>query len=126
MFPSMSNTVLIIENEPFVLDAMEEILISAGINPICVQSGTQGVTTYKERSSEIGAVILDVNLPGLDGPGVFRVLKDANPQVKVIVSSGYEETDVLNRFDNSTDISILKKPFNAKMLIDSVQSVLSA
>lgn len=125
MLSSMNNTVLIIENELFVLNAMEEILISAGINPICVQNGTQGVATYKERSNEIGAVILDVNLPGIDGPGVFRVLRDVNPEVKVIVSSGYEEADVLSRFDNSTAISILKKPFNAKMLIDSVQSVLS-
>jgi len=121
----MNNTVLIIENELFVLNAMEEILISAGINPICVQNGAQGVATYKERSNEIGAVILDVNLPGIDGPGVFRVLQDVNPEVKVIVSSGYEEADVLSRFDNSTAISILKKPFNAKMLIDSVQSALS-
>lgn len=122
----MTNTVLIVENEPFVLDAMEEILATIGFKSICVRDGNRGVDTYKERSKEIDIVILDMNLPGMAGPEVYQVMQRVNPNVKVIVSSGYDELDVVERFGESKPASILKKPFNAQMLLDQVQSVLSS
>lgn len=122
----MINTILIVENEPFVLDAMEEILASGGFKSICVRDGNRGVATYQERSSEIDVVILDMNLPGMAGPEVYQLMQRVNPNVKVIVSSGYDEYDVIERFGEPRPTSILKKPFNAQMLLDRVQSVLSS
>jgi len=122
----MTNTVLIVENEVFVLDAMEEILAIGGFKSICVRDGNRGVDTYKERSNEIDVVILDMNLPGLAGPEVYQVMQRVNPDVKVIVSSGYDEHDVIERFGEPRPISILKKPFNAQMLLERVHSVLSS
>ncbi|MBE2220826.1 MAG: response regulator [Anaerolineae bacterium] len=122
----MANTVLIVENEPFVLDAMEEILSTVGFKSICVRDGNRGIDTYKERSGEIDIVILDMNLPGMTGSEVYRVMQQVNPNVKVIVSSGYDELDVVERLGESKPASILKKPFNAQMLLDQVQSVLSS
>lgn len=121
----MTNTVLIVENEPFVLDAMEEILATVGFKSICIRDGSRGAAAYKERSNEIDVVILDINLPGMAGPEVYQVMQSVNPDVKVIVSSGYDESDVLAQFGESLPISILKKPFNAQMLLDQVYSVLS-
>jgi DNA-binding NtrC family response regulator len=126
MFAKSADTVLIIENEPFVLNAIEEILTSAGMNPICAHNGIQGVTTYKEYADEIKVVILDMNLPGLQGSEVYQMIQDVNPRAKVIISTGYDEMDVLNKFDNPESVSILKKPFNAKTLLDRVQSALNA
>lgn len=122
----MTNTVLIVENEPFVLDAMEEILATGGFRSICVRDGNRGVDTYKQRSGEIDVVILDMNLPGMAGPEVYQVMQRVNPNVKVIVSSGYDEQDVVERFGEPRPTSILKKPFNAKMLLDQVQFALSS
>ena len=122
----MTNTVLIVENESFVLDAMEEILATVGFKSICVRDGTRGAATYKERSGEIDVVILDMNLPGMAGPEVYQAMQSVNPDVKVIVSSGYDECDVVARFGEPRPTSILKKPFNAQMLVDQVRSVLSS
>lgn len=122
----MMKTVLIVENEPFVLEAMEEILASVGFQLICVRDGSGGAATYKERSGEIDLVILDMNLPGMTGPEVYQVMQRINPDVKVIISSGYDKRDVVARFGELKPTSILKKPFNAQMLIDQVGSVLSA
>jgi DNA-binding NtrC family response regulator len=122
----MTHTVLIVENELFVLDAMEEILATGGFKSICVRNGKHGVDTYKERISEIDLVILDMNLPGMAGPEVYQVMQGFNPNVKVIVSSGYDESDVIERFGEPRPTSILKKPFNAQMLLEQVQSVLSS
>ena len=122
----MTNTVLIVENEPFVLGAMEEILDTVGFKSICVRDGARGVAAYKEQSGEIDVVILDMNLPGMAGPEVYQAMQSVNPDVKVIISSGYDEHDVAAQFGELRLTSILKKPFNAKMLIDQVRSVLSA
>lgn len=122
----MTHTVLIVENEVFVLDAMEEILATGGFKSICVRNGKHGVDTYQERVSEIDLVILDMNLPGMAGPEVYQVMQGVNPNVKVIVSSGYDESDVIERFGEPRPTSILKKPFNAQMLLEQVQSVLSS
>lgn len=122
----MINTILIVENEPFVLDAMEEILASGGFKSIGVRDGNRGVATYQEHSSEIDVVILDMNLPGMGGPEVYQLMQRVNPNVKVIVSSGYDEYDVIERFGATRPASILKKPFNAQMLLDRVQFVLSS
>lgn len=122
----MTHTVLIVENELFVLDAMEEILATGGFKSICVRNGKHGVDTYKERVGEIDLVILDMNLPGMAGPEVYQVMQGFNPHVKVIVSSGYDESDVIKRFGEPRPTSILKKPFNAQMLLEQVQSVLSS
>jgi two-component system cell cycle sensor histidine kinase/response regulator CckA len=122
----MPNTVLIVENEPFVLDAMEEILATIGFKSICVRDGSRGIDTYKKHSNEIDIVILDMNLPGIEGPEVYQVMQRVNPDVKVIVSSGYDELDVAERFGEPRPASILKKPFNAQMLLDQVRSVLSS
>jgi DNA-binding NtrC family response regulator len=120
----MTHTVLIVENEPFVLNAMEEILATVGFKLICAYDGTLGIAAYKERSAEIDLVILDMNLPGVAGPEVYQAMQGVNPHVKVIISSGYDERDVMERFGNQRPTSILKKPFNAQMLIDKVQTVL--
>lgn len=122
----MANTILIVENEPFVLDAMKEILATGGFKSICVRDGNLGVDAYKEHSREIGVVILDMNLPGMEGAEVYQVMQRVNPNVKVIISSGYDEYDVIKRFGEARPTSILKKPFNAQMLLDQVQSVLSS
>ena len=122
----MTQTVLIVENEPFVLNAMEEILATVGFVLICAYDGAQGFAAYKERSSEIDLVILDMNLPGMAGPEVFQAMQGVDPHVKVIVSSGYDEFEVVKRFGNHQSMQILKKPFNAQMLIDKVQTVLSS
>jgi len=122
----MTNTVLIVENEPFVLNAIQEILATVGFESIGVRDGNHGVDTYKKWSNKIDVVILDMNLPGMAGPEVYKNIQRVNPSVKVIVSSGYDEGVVIEKFGNPQPISILKKPFNAQMLLDQVRSALSS
>ncbi|PID84733.1 MAG: hypothetical protein CSB13_11655 [Chloroflexi bacterium] len=124
--PDMTSTVLIIENEPFVLDAMAEILATIGLKSIGVYDGLSGVDIYKKRATEIDVVILDMNLPGMAGPEVYKNIHLVNPGVKVIVSSGFDESDVKAMFGEYQPMTILKKPFNAQMLLDHVNCALSA
>jgi DNA-binding NtrC family response regulator len=120
----MNSSVLIVENEPLVREAMEDILDASGFKPIATGSGLEGIAAYKAKRDEIALVILDMRLPGMDGPEILKALRGINPCVKAIVSSAYDEHEIRQGFNGEPVTRILKKPFNARSLLDSVREAL--
>lgn len=120
----MNGSVLVIENEPLVLEALEDILDLVGLHVVSAEDGEEGIAAYQEHLDEIELVILDIRLPGKDGPDILKALRSINPSVKVIVSSGYDEEEVAQRFMDQQPILILKKPYDAETLLAKVNSVL--
>lgn len=118
-------SVLVVENEPFTREAVEDILDSVGINVISVADGHEGVAAYLSQRGEIGLVILDMNLPGLDGAEILRMLRTINPFVKALVASGYDEQEVRRRLKNQQAVSFLRKPFDADTLISTVTKIMA-
>jgi two-component system, cell cycle sensor histidine kinase and response regulator CckA len=122
----MRGTVMIVENETLILEAMQDILHSAGLSPICVRSGQDSLLVFQKRHDEIDLVILDLNLPGMEGADVLTALRKIKPQVPVIISSGYDEQDIWRRLGQQTAVSILRKPYNIQTLLQHVQQELIA
>lgn len=120
----MSTTVMVVENEVFVLEALEDILGSIGVVSIGAMSGQDGLKIFRKHHQSIDLVILDMNLPGMDGAEVLRLLRQVKPQVKVIISSGYDERDIERQLGDQPLPTILRKPFTAQMLLDRVKNEL--
>lgn len=121
----MSTTVMVVENEGYVLEAMEIILKSAGLQLIGLQSGQESVAIFKDRYQEIDLVLLDWHLPDLAGSDVLNQLQKINPKLKVIISTGYDEKYVKRHLATAvTPVSILRKPYNAQTLLNRVQDEL--
>lgn len=118
--------VLIVENEPLVREAMEDILGASGIIAIGTANGPEGIEAYANQKDDISLVILDMRLPGMDGPAILEALRQINPGVKAIVSSAYDEKEILRGFNGEPVSSILKKPFDAEDLLSTVRQVLSS
>lgn len=121
---NMSTTVMVVENEVFVLEALEDILGSIGVVSIGAMSGQDGLKIFRKHHQSIDLVILDMNLPGMDGAEVLRLLRQVKPQVKVIISSGYDERDIERQLGDQPLPTILRKPFTAQMLLDRVKNEL--
>jgi len=117
--------VLIVENEPLVREAMEDILDASGLSAIGTASGPEGIETYSNRQNEISLVILDMRLPGMDGPTILKALRRINPGLRAIVSSAYDEREIRLGFNGEPVYSILKKPFDAEDLVSTVRHALS-
>jgi len=115
---------MVVENEVFVLEALEDILNSAGLISIGARSGKDGVTIFQKHHKEIDLVILDLHLPGLDGPEVLKTLRSIKPDVKVIISTGYDERDILRQLGDQQPTTVLKKPYNAWTLLEHVRDQL--
>ncbi len=125
MIPSPESTsaryVLVIDDQDTVCEAVVDILDLESIPVITALSGQEGIDIYCERQAEIGLVILDLSMPGMNGHETYEGLHKINPQVPVIVSSGYDEKEVLRRFNGTGLVGFLKKPYNLVALLETVK-----
>jgi two-component system cell cycle sensor histidine kinase/response regulator CckA len=121
-----TETILLVDDEPMVLEVTRELLESMGYRVHAVGSGQEAIAVYMEKSNEIDIVILDMIMPGISGGETFEHLREINPQIRILLSSGYsingQAEQILKRGCNA----FLQKPFERKRLSQKVREVLSA
>jgi two-component system cell cycle sensor histidine kinase/response regulator CckA len=69
-------------------------------------------------------VVLDLTMPQLDGEACFHILRQMKPEVKVLLTSGFNEQDAVNRFSGKGLSGFLQKPFTSEELITKVRGIL--
>jgi PAS domain S-box-containing protein len=105
-------TILIVDDEPTILESCGELVQSLGYQVIFADSGDKAVRIYEKHHAKIDIVILDIIMPVLDGIGVYQALKAIDPDIKVIVSSGYGFNDKAKEILAQGAHLLLKKPYN--------------
>jgi len=122
--PIPSTTVLLVDDDPFMLRLMDLILREEGYTIIQARSGEEALATIRERPS-VDLVISDVVMPGMDGELLRETVKRHWPKCKFIVCSGYPDKcwDLAN---GEAHIATLPKPFTASTLKERVREVLAA
>ncbi|MEM7034605.1 MAG: PAS domain S-box protein, partial [Chloroflexota bacterium] len=119
-----ASTVLIIDDEEAILHTLTTILQAEGVRTIRATDGREGIKLYQQDQTEIGLVILDLSMPGLSGEETLKQLKQVNPDVSVLISSGYSEIEILPRFIDQDVVGFLQKPYQAQKLLERVQRYL--
>jgi len=118
-------TVLLVDDEEIVIDVAVELLKKLGYNVIEAGSGKEAIQLFGEWCDKIDMVILDMIMPDIGGGEVYDRIKEIDPQVKVLLSSGYsidgQATDILERGCNS----FIQKPFNMAVLSNKIREVLN-
>ena len=116
--------VLIVDDEENLRFILERMLAILGYNSISAENGLEGVNIFKERYDEIDAVILDMVMPIMDGKEAFLQMKLIDPNVKVIVSSGYD----IDKYSQIMDLGVsalLDKPYSIDLLSKTIEKLLS-
>ncbi len=107
-----SGTILLIDDEETVLDVGSQMLERLNYQVLKAECGQQAIETYAARQREIDLVILDMIMPDIGGGEVYDRLKEINPAVRVLLSSGYsidsEAKEIMKRGCNG----FIQKPFN--------------
>ncbi len=111
-----SGTVLVVDDEPLVLAFAEEGLKRLGYKVVTAESGKRACEIYASRMAEIDYVLLDIVMPELSGLEACRKLRDMNPRVKVILSSGYSEGKAAGEALESGIGDFLGKPYTLETL----------
>ena len=118
-------TVLLVDDEEIVIDVAVQLLKKLGYNVIEAGSGKEAIQLFGEWCDKIDMVILDMIMPDIGGGEVYDRIKEIDPQVKVLLSSGYsidgQATDIMERGCNS----FIQKPFNMAVLSNKIREVLN-
>ncbi|HOC91546.1 MAG TPA: PAS domain-containing protein [bacterium] len=123
--PKVAGTILVVDDDKDFLEITAEILAINGLNPIPASGAARALELYRKRRHEIDLVILDMMMPEVDGVETFRLLRAINPDVKVIVCSGYSIDRSASRVINDGALGFLQKPFENAALISMIADVLS-
>lgn len=108
--------VLIIDDEEPVLEAVTDILALSGVEALTAVSGQQGIDLYKQHSKDIAVILLDLSMPEMTGEDTFYLLRQINPNVPVILSSGYDEKEAKKRIADAGQADFLAKPYDVDIL----------
>jgi YesN/AraC family two-component response regulator len=89
------------------------------------KNGKDAIEIYRENWGEIDVIILDMIMPGMGGGETFEILKSINPDVKVILSSGYSINGKAREIMNRGCKAFIQKPFQMADLSDKIKKVLN-
>ena len=117
-------TVLLVDDEDVIIDVGEEILRELGYNVLIARGGKEAVEIYSRNKDKIDIVILDVIMPEMGGGETYDRMKKMNPDIKVLLLSGYsidgQAEEILQRGCNG----FIQKPFNVSKLSQTMREIL--
>lgn len=118
--PTTPGMVLVVDDEPAVCDTVVDILDMEEIQAVTAVDGYTAIAAYQQHIDRISLVLLDLSLPDLRGEEVFIRLKELNPDVQVILTSGYSEMEAMRGFGNGL-VAFLQKPYSLEDLVKIVR-----
>jgi two-component system, cell cycle sensor histidine kinase and response regulator CckA len=118
-------TVLVIDDEPSVLDLLNDILSAAEFTVMGSPNPLEGIETYRRHHQTIKIVILDYSMPGMDGKAAFTELVKINKDVKVLLCSGYAEEQMESSFGDLRPAGFIHKPYKPEALLARLTELLS-
>lgn len=101
-----------------------ELLERVGYRVLTANNGMEGTAIFKKRKSEISLVILDMIMPGMTGKETFEVLKKIEPDVRVILSSGYSLNGQAREILEQGCRGFIQKPFDIMRLTEKIGDIL--
>ncbi|NQT50528.1 PAS domain-containing protein, partial [bacterium] len=121
-----SGTVLLVDDEETIRIVGSRMLEHLGFQTLTADNGVEALDLYRQRADDIACVLLDLTMPHMDGEETFRELRALNPDVRVILSSGYDQQEVARRFAGKGMAGFLQKPFRTATLADKLREVIDA
>lgn len=119
-----SESILLVDDEELVIEVGQAMLEKIGYQVIIAKGGEQAVDRVKAMGEEIDLIILDLIMPGMDGGKTFDQIRKLQPEIPVILSSGYaingQAADIMRRGCNG----FLQKPFNISKLSQKIKKIL--
>jgi CheY-like chemotaxis protein len=120
-----SGAVLVIDDEEVVRRTAKATLERSGYDIVLAENGTEGVQLFQALANKISAVLLDLTMPDIGGEETLRRIQAIRPEVKVILSSGFNEVEVVRKFAGKGLAGFLQKPYTSMALMEKVHSALA-
>ena len=120
-----TGTILLIDDEEMIIKVGEELLQELGYSVIAARSGEEAVKLYNKNRDKIDLVVMDMIMPGMGGGETFDRLKAVNPDVKVLLSSGYSINGQASKILERGCDGFIQKPFNLNQLSEKIRGIVA-
>lgn len=119
-----AGTVLLVDDEETVRAIGSHFLRRAGFDVITAADGAEALDIYRRRHPEIAAVVLDMTMPRMGGEEAFREMRRVNPNVRVLLSSGYSQEEALTGFNGKGLAGFIQKPYRVDEFLAKLRAIL--
>jgi CheY-like chemotaxis protein len=119
-----SGKILLADDEETIRNLGRRMLQRAGFEVILADDGREAIEKFASEKDTICLVILDLTMPHSDGETCYREMRRLKPDVKVILSSGYSEQDIVSRFAGKGLAGFVQKPYTTEELLAKIREAL--
>jgi len=119
-------TILVVDDEMPVLQVTKEMMEALGYRVIETDSGSGAVETARTEKGKIDMVFLDIGLPDMDAEKAYRLLKEARPDIKVILCSGYSIEGPARKLLSTGAHGFIQKPYTLGVLSEKISEVIGS
>ena len=121
---SGNETILLVDDEEIIRDACVDILSEFGYSTIATPDGHTALDTYKKQKENIALAIIDLGMPNMDGKELLQHLLILNPEIKVIIASGYVDDGTKKEMLRKGAKDVIGKPFGVNELLETIRKAL--
>ncbi|MFW6367175.1 MAG: response regulator [bacterium] len=121
--PVGQETILLVDDEDMIWDVIIDMLQELGYSVILAGNGLEAVEVYRENPGLVDLVMLDMVMPELDGHGTFFKLREIDPEVRVLLSSGYVSEEDARDVLEAGAAGFLQKPYRMVDLARRVRTI---
>jgi len=119
-----TETILVTDDEKNIRSVLKRFLTKFGYTVLLAEDGYKAVELYRRNKNRIDLIILDMIMPELSGKKTYKLIRKINPEVKVLLSSGYSRNGQLQELMEEGLKGFLQKPYNLNEILVKVRNVL--
>ena len=118
-------TILLVDDEETISDVVEKALTLTGYKVLLARGGEEALEVYRNNRNRIDLVVLDMIMPGMNGKKVFDQLREMDPGVSIILSTGYSMDGEASHLMTRGCSGFIQKPFGIKELSQKIREVMA-
>lgn len=122
--PGGNETILLVDDQETVWDFLIEALQNLGYSVILAENGLDAVEICKQNPGEIDLILLDMIMPKLGGHGAFYQIREIDPNIKILLSSGFVAQEAVDDLLANGAAGFLPKPHRIKTLAEELRRIL--
>lgn len=119
-------TVLLVDDEPVLQELGKQMIEELGFQVLTAGDGLEALQRFRTHEGPVAAVVLDLTMPRMDGEETFRELRRLDPKLRILLSSGYAEQEVLERFAGMGLAGVIQKPYRLQDLAERLRATLES
>jgi CheY-like chemotaxis protein len=117
-------SVLVIDDEDIVRRSARAMLEHFGYSVFEASDGQDGADLFSRLHDRISCVLLDLTMPRMDGPEVWRYIRRIRPDMRMVISSGFDETEARKQFSDAQGLDFIQKPYTATALARKIAAAM--